>query len=51
MKINNFDENYLDELENKEFTVKYKKRNKKLKESFALQDLLTNEQIERLMQV
>lgn len=50
MKINNFDDEYLEELEQKEINqkLKYKKRNKKIKESFRLQDLLTETEIEKL---
>ena len=49
LKINNFDDEYLEELEEKEHKSKYKKRDKKLKESFALQDLLTENEIEKLI--
>ncbi|MGJ0846619.1 hypothetical protein ACR77J_08015 [Tissierella praeacuta] len=51
MKINNFDEQYLEELEQKEINrkLKYKKRDKKVKESFTLQELLTEDQVQRLL--
>lgn len=49
MKINNYeDDNYLEELENKEYKSKYKYKTKKIKESFSFQDLLTEEQINKL---
>lgn len=50
MKINNFDEDYLDELENKEFENKYKYKTKRAKESFALEDLLDSEQKKKILQ-
>lgn len=50
MRINNYDdEDHLLELENKEYKSKYKYKTKKIKESFSFQDLLTEEQIEKLM--
>lgn len=52
MKINNFDEEYLDKLEEKEInqTLKYKKRDKKIKESFALYDLLSVKQRKQILE-
>ena len=53
MKINNFDdEQYLQELEEKEINqkLKYKNRDKKIKESFALQDLISFEQRKKILE-
>lgn len=51
MKVNNYeDDNYLEELEEKEYKSRYKYRTKKIKESFSLQDLLTEKQIKKLME-
>lgn len=50
MKITNFDEDYLDELENKEFKNKYKYKTKRAKESFAFEDLLNSEQKKKILQ-
>ena len=51
LKINNFnDEDYLEELENENYKYKYKNRDKKLKESFALQDLLNEKQRKQILQ-
>ena len=52
LKINNFDEEYLDKLEEKEInqTLKYKKRDKKIKESFALYDLLSVKQRKQILE-
>ena len=50
LKINNFDEEYLDELDNKEIS-KYKYKKNKLRDSFAFEDLLTLEQRKRILQI
>ena len=49
LKINNYEDEYLEELEEKEYKSKYKKRDKKLKESFSFEDLLTEEQRKQIL--
>ena len=49
LKINNFDEEYLDELDNKEIS-KYKYKKNKLRDSFAFEDLLTFEQRKKILE-
>lgn len=49
LKINNYEDEFLDELEDKE-VGKYKYKKNKLKDSFAFEDLLTFEQRKRILQ-
>ena len=50
MKINNYeDDDYLDELQEKEIS-KYKYKKNKLRDSFAFEDLLSIEQRKRILQ-
>lgn len=49
MKEDNLNNEYIEELDEEIINYKYIKRNKKLKESFKFEDLLTDEQVERLM--
>lgn len=52
MKINNYNDEYLEELEEKEINqkLKYKKRDKKVNESFAFYDLLSIEQRKKILE-
>lgn len=50
LKINNYEDEYLDGLKEKELNNnKYKKRNKKINDSFALQDLLNEKQRKQIL--
>lgn len=50
MKVINFDDENLDKLEEKELNNnKYKKRNKKINDSFKFEDLLSIEQRKRIL--
>ena len=50
MKINNYEDSYLEELEEKELNNnKYKKRNKKINDSFKFEDLLNEKQRKQIL--